>query len=65
VKKSIRLALGIEVRHVVGAHQDRHALAVGRQEAAGVLERRPNDVRDARALGRLGHRIGLLQLSLG
>jgi hypothetical protein len=46
-------------------HEHRHARAVGADEAARVLERRPDDVTHAAALGGRGHVLGLCELALG
>ena len=64
-EQRVRLALGIEVRNVVLAHQHRHALAVGGEERARVLERRPDHVLHAGLRRRVGHRAGLRQFLLG
>ena len=48
----VRFTLGVEVRHLVLVLQGRHAVVVKGTELARVLERRPDDVRHARGLGR-------------
>ena len=60
-EQRVRFGLGVEVRHAILLLQHRHALVVGLHELADVLERRPDDVLDARGLRRVGD---VLRLSL-
>ena len=61
----VGLPLGVEVRHLVLAHQGGHPVVGERHPLAGVLERGPDDVLDAGGLGRLRHVAGLGDLFLG
>ena len=63
-EERVGLALGIEVRHVVLAHQHRHALAVRREERARVLEGRPDHVLHAGLRRAVGHRRRLREFLL-
>ncbi len=64
-EQRVRLALGIEVRDVVLAHQHRHALAVGGEERPRVLQRGPDHVLHARLRRGVGHRAGLREFLVG
>ena len=62
---AIGLALGVEMGHLVFAHQGRHAVVAQRDTLAGVLERRPDHVTHAGGLRRVRHVLGLRELALG
>ncbi len=62
---SVGLALGVEVRHLVLAHQRRHALVGERHPSAGVLQRRRDDVLHSRPPRRRRHVARLRLLALG
>jgi hypothetical protein len=51
----VGLALGIELRHLILAHESGHAVIAQWRPLARVFERRPDDVLQAGVLGRMGH----------
>jgi len=61
----VGLALGIEVRNLVLAHQRRHAVVGERHEVSGVLQSGPDDVVYSGILGRLCHIPRLRELLFG
>ncbi len=54
----VRFALHVEVRHLVLAHERRHARVVELDEASRVFERGPDHVLHPRLLRGVGHRMG-------
>ncbi len=61
----VGLSLGVEVRHLVLAHERGHAIVAERHPLARVFERGPDHVLDAGVLRGLGHGGGFGQLLLG
>ncbi len=62
---AVGFPLGVEVGNLVLALQRRHPRVGQRHEAAGVLERRPDDVAHARGFRRVRHAARLRHLLLG
>ena len=58
----VRVLLAVEVRHLVVVLERRHAVVVERDERSRVLERRPDDVLNARGLRGIRHRLGVPHL---
>ena len=58
-------ALGIEMRHLVLAHQGGHAVVTERNPPTGVFEGRPDNMLQAGVFRRLGHGGGIGQFLLG
>jgi len=58
-------ALGVKMRHLILVHQGRHAIIAQRHPSTGIFQRRPDDVPEAGALRRPGHRFGLGALFFG
>ncbi len=54
----VRFALHVEVRHLVAAHERRHARIVELDESSRVFERRPDHVLHPRLLRGVGHCMG-------